>query len=141
MKWHKNNKHENTNERGTIPGKKLEAFNYTPVSYSHSDEWNSAMNNKEAWAEDKLKGIPVNELSDDCCDPRIEALCVSDTAHARSEYIDHVRVIKEIIDCCESELVRAKGIKACLIEDKNKYADQLLKLEQLQERLRTEASA
>ena len=140
MKWHKHNKQESANERGTIPDKKLEAFNYTPVSYGHTDEWNSAKN-MEAWAEDKLKGIPINELSDDCCDPRIDALCVLETAHARREYIDHVRVIKEIIDCCESELVRAHGIKACLIEDKNKYTDQLLKLEQLQERLRTEASA
>ena len=100
-----------------IPGKKLDAFNYSPVAFTFSDEFKKVIEDKEGWADNKLQGIPINELSDDVCDPEVDALCRLESAKAYDQFAHHVRVVKDIIDVCRSELVRAKLKKAKLIED------------------------
>lgn len=118
-----------------IPEKKLKSFNYTPVSFEYSDEFKKVIENKEDWADKKLEGVPVNELSDDICDPELDALCRLESTMAYNQYALHVRVVKDIIDGCKSELVRAGLIKEKLLDDNETYKAKLDRLVELQQSL------
>lgn len=135
MKIFKRGKRNNP-EENRVPDKKLESFNYTPVSYSFSGNFKSIIDNMESWSKRKIDKIPINELSDDICDPEVDALCQLETAISCGENTNHIRVIKEIIDSCTSEIVRAQEIKKRLIEDREEHKTQRDEYLKLQKSLR-----
>lgn len=121
---------------GQLPDRKIDAFNFTPVPLAFSEDFSRVMEHMEAWADQKLRHVPINELSEDACDPEIDALCRLEETIAYGSSARNVRVVKEIIDACNSQVVRAKKIKESLEEEKKRYRRELDQLEELQQRLR-----
>lgn len=111
--------------------KKLEAFNYAPVSYKNSSEYNSVSSNRENWASKKLEGIPIDELSDDVLDPTIDAACRLEIAIAHSQYSNHVSTIKDILDSCSSQIDRGENILNILEVDRDKFIEEKERLQKL----------
>lgn len=136
MKLFKNKK-DDSQRSDKIPDKKLAVFNYTPVHYTFSNSFKSIIANMESFAKRKIDKIPINELSDDICDPEIDALCQVEIANSCDENTNHIRVIKDIIDSCTSEIIRAQEIKKILIEDREEHKAQCDELLRLQKSLRT----
>lgn len=135
MKWTKKNKREKSENSKTIPEKKMDVFNYTPVHYSFSEGFISIIDDMEAFAKRKIERIPINELSDDVCDSEIDALCKVEIAIASEEYTKHICVIKEIIDSCTSEVVRANEVRNLIVEDCRVHKSQRDDLMKLQKKL------
>lgn len=131
-----NSKKKDSQSSNKIPDKKLDVFNYTPVHYSFSRSFQSIIDNMESFAKRKIDKIPVNELSDDICDPEVDALCQVEIANSCDENTSHIHVIKEIIDSCTSEIIRAKEIKNTILEDRKEHKAQRDEYLELQKSLR-----
>lgn len=127
MKLFSRNK-KNSQNSEKIPNKKLDAFNYTPVRYDYTDSFKSILDSKEPFSKRKIDQIPINELSDDICDPEIDALCKVEKAYSIGECVVHMRVIKEIKDSCSSEVRRASNIMEILIKESDEHEEELNEL-------------
>lgn len=127
-----NSKKKDSQSSNKIPDKKLDVFNYTPVHYTFSGSFKRIVENMESFAKRKIDRIPINELSDDICDPEVDALCQVEIANSCDDNTSHIRVIKEIIDSCTSEIIRAQDIKNTILEDRKEHKaqhDEYLKLQ------------
>ena len=118
-----------------LPEKKLRSFNYTPVRLGFSESFCRVMEHMEAWAESKLRRVPINDLSEDACDPEIDAICRLEKSIAYSSSAKNVRTVKEIIDSCNSEIVRSERIRQMLLEERKKHQRELDELIELRRSL------
>lgn len=111
--------------------KKLDAFNYSPISYFTSEEYDAIASSRERWAVREIKGIPINELSDDILDPEIDAMSRVEIARAQEQHNKHIHTIKDIVDSCSSQIDRGKNILNLLETDRDKFIaekERLMKL-------------
>lgn len=123
-----NRKKKTAQNSEKIPGKKLDAFNYTPVRYNYTDSFKNIIDSKESFAKRKIDQIPINELSDDICDPEVDALCKVEEAYSIGECVVHLRVIKEIKDSCSSEVRRTSDIMDILMKESDEHEEELNEL-------------
>lgn len=117
----KRKKSENNAESIGAIQKKLDAFNYTPISYYTSTEHDTVSSGRESWALHEIKGIPINELSDDILDPKIDAMARLEIAQAQEQHNRHIHTIKDIVDSCSSQIDRGKNILSLLESDREAF--------------------
>lgn len=127
----KRRERENNAESIGVIQKKLDAFNYTPISYFTSAEHNAISSGRDRWALHEIKGIPINELSDDILDPEIDAMARLEIARAQEQHNRHIRSIKDIVDSCSSQIGRGKNILALLESDREAFIAERDRLKKL----------
>lgn len=124
-------KNNNNSDTAFIIQRTMETFNYSPVDYQTSSEYNDVSADRENWASKKIEGIAINELSDDVLDPIIDAACRLEITKAHAQHIKHVKTIKIIIEKCLSQIDRGKNILNLLEADHEAFVNEREKLEKL----------
>ena len=124
-------KRENNAESIGVIQKKLDAFNFIPIKYFTSTEYDAISSERERWALREIKGIPINELSDDILDPCIDAMARLEIARAQEQHNRHIHTIKDIVDSCSSQIDRGKNILALLESDREDYIAERDRLKKL----------
>lgn len=122
-------KGKDIHENVKVPDRKIEALNYTPVRYDFSSGFKVIANNPEAYAKEKIAKIPLKKLSDimydsdiaGLCDSEVDALVKLEISKACAEYVDHIHVIKKILDSSKVDILRAKEIVELIKKDREEH--------------------
>lgn len=130
LRYKKKNNNSNT---AIIINKTMETFNYSPVDYQTSSEYNDVSAHREHWVSKKIEGIAIDELSDDILDPTIDAACRLEITKAHAQHIAHIKTIKSIIEKCSSQINRGKNILNLLEADYEAFIKEREKFNNLRE--------
>lgn len=124
-----------------IARKAIEAMNYTPESFTHTDEFYNRLNKDRPLidARKEISRIPVSALVDenqvicDVRDPSIDSFVDNEKAKGREQYINHYRAILQIFESIKDAVPTAVSLKNHIAEDLKKIEADIEKYEALQE--------
>ena len=108
--------------------KKINAANYTPVDYVHSTEFLRLAINPIELERQIVQRMNLDEYNEGWRDAAIEADSAAELAVGKKQYVNHILVIKDIIDLQNGEIERCELVKQQLKTDYDKYCAELRRL-------------